>query len=100
MAGLAQRRPEKLRQTINNRDLVSDVCSGPQSRSLSFPRWVLFSEEPLRGKLSCFHVKGPFLSVCFPGCLKLFTVHGAFNSLSVYVCVCVCSSGEEAPNSR
>lgn len=89
MARLAPRRPEKLRQTISNWDLVSHVCSRQQSRSLSFPPRVLFFGEPLRGKLSCFHVKGPLLSVCFPGCLKLFTMHGAFHCLSVRVCVCV-----------
>lgn len=63
---------KELCQMINNKDLVNGVCSCQQSPFLS-PR-ILFFREVLRGKLSCFHVKGVLLSVCFPGCLKLFTV--------------------------
>lgn len=77
---------KELRQMINNMDLVNGACSRLWSLSL-FSRRILFFWEVLRGKLSCFHVKGMLLSVCFPGCLKLFTVPGG---LSGCVCVFVC----------
>lgn len=77
----------ELCQMINNMDLVNDVCSCQQSPFLSLR--ILFFWEALRGKLSCFHVKGALLSVCFPGCLKLFTMQGGFQSLCLYLSVFV-----------
>lgn len=56
------------------------------SKAFFFSPRISFFWEALRGKLSCFHVKGMLLCVCFPGCLKLFTVPGG---LSVSVCICV-----------
>lgn len=38
-------------------------------------------------KLSCFHVKGAFLSVCFSGYFKLFTMQEGFQSRGLCVCV-------------
>lgn len=57
------------------------------SKALFLSQRILFFWGLLRGKLSCFHVKGVLLSVCFPGCLKLFT---APEGLSVCACVCEC----------
>lgn len=69
----------ELCQMINNKDLVNDVCCCQQSLFLSHR--MLFLWEALRGKLSCFHVKGALLSVCFLGRLKLFTMQEGFQSL-------------------
>ena len=81
----------ELRQMINNLDfcrwcLFMSVMPFFPSLSLR----ISFFWEALRGKLSCFHVKGVLLSVCFPGCLKLFTVPGGFHSLYVCIRVSVC----------
>lgn len=66
------------RQMINNADLVDDVGSCQQSLFLSLGI-LFFSERLLEGNCHVFMSKARFLSVCFPGCLKLFTMQGAFS---------------------
>lgn len=78
----------ELCQKINNMDLVNDVCSCLESFFLFLRIWFFW--EALKGELSCFHVKGMLLSVCFPGCLKLFTVPARAFSLCMCVCLYVC----------
>ncbi len=75
------------------------VSKASLSLSISLSLRILFFWEALRGKLSCFHVKGVLLSVCFPGCLKLFTVPGGL-SVSVCIRVYLCMSARETPNRR
>lgn len=68
MARLAPRRPEKPRQTISNRDLVSRVCSRQQSRSLSLSLpGFYFSESLLEGNCHVFMSKARFYLFVFPG---------------------------------